>query len=84
VREQIQQETMNTIVVMFVMSSLELSSAEVVNSCSSPLGMESGAILDSQLSATSSYASSVPAMGRLRSVDGGGAWCPATMVSNYS
>ena len=23
-------------------------------------------------------------MGRLRSVDGGGAWCPATMVSNFS
>ena len=64
---------------------LKLQTAVTINSCSSPLGMESGAILDSQISASSSFASSVgPAMGRLRSVEGGGAWCPATMVSNYS
>ena len=33
--------------------------------------MKSGTILDS-------------AMGEIRSVDGGGTWCPATLVSNYS
>ena len=43
--------------------------------------MESGSILDSQLSASSSYASSVrPAMGRLNGVDEGGAWCPSGQV----
>ena len=43
--------------------------------------MESGSILDSQLSASSSYASSVrPAMGRLHGVDEGGAWCPSGQV----
>jgi hypothetical protein len=73
------------IVIILVMYISKLSTAVTMNSCSSPLGMESGTILDSQLTASSSFASSVgPAMGRLRSVDGGGAWCPATMVSNYS
>ena len=51
------------------------------SSCSHPLGMESGSILDSQLSASSSYASSVgPEMGRLHGEKGGGAWCPSGLV----
>ena len=52
------------------LSVLTLSEAMSVKSCSSPLGMESGAILDSQIRASSSFASSVgPVMGRLRSTD---------------
>ena len=55
--------------------------SESSDKCSTPLGMESGSILDSQLSASSSYASSVgPAMGRLHGVNGGGAWCPSDQV----
>jgi len=76
--------TLPTMIVMIVYSllpSLSYSS----HSChySSPLGMESGTILDYQVSASSSFASSVgPAMGRLHSAEGGGAWCPANMVTN--
>ena len=72
--------------VMFIVQAvLMISSAVSVDSCSNPLGMESGSIRDSQLHASSSYSSSVgPTMGRLRSSAGGGAWCPASMVSNYS
>ena len=71
---------------ILILASVLLSvSTSSMHSCSpsSPLGMESGLILDYQVSATSSFAPSVgPDMGRLHSVEGGGAWCPATMVSN--
>ncbi|XP_049771026.1 discoidin domain-containing receptor 2-like [Schistocerca cancellata] len=50
--------------------------------CDTPLGLESGAIPDSALSASSSYVGSVgPRYGRLRSERGGGAWCPKSQVS---
>ena len=53
--------------------------------CSSPLGVESGLLPDSHLSASSSYSSSVmPQMSRLNSMVGGGAWCPAKVISNHS
>ena len=53
--------------------------------CSSSLGVESGLLPDSQLSASSSYSSSVlPQMGRLNSIVGGGAWCPSNVISNDS
>merc|ERR1712212_897340 len=53
--------------------------------CSFPLGVESGLLPDSHLSASSSYSSSVmPQMGRLNSMVGGGAWCPAKVISNHS
>ncbi|KAF5271003.1 hypothetical protein FQR65_LT05353 [Abscondita terminalis] len=51
--------------------------------CTSALGMESGAIKDSAVSASSAYdAGSVgPQHGRLRNDKNGGAWCPRQMVS---
>ena len=49
--------------------------------CSSPLGLESGSLPSSSLSATSSYSPTVgPSRARLRSSAGAGAWCPAAMV----
>ncbi|XP_066996619.1 discoidin domain-containing receptor 2 [Anabrus simplex] len=50
--------------------------------CGSPLGMESGAIPDSDISASSAYDSSIvgPQHGRLCHDKNGGAWCPRNMV----
>ena len=46
------------------------------------LGMKSGEILDSQVTASSQFTNAVgPTMGRLGSEAGGGAWCPRGMVS---
>ena len=51
---------------------------QVTANCSQPLGLENGAILDSQLSASSSYQPGLvgPANARLNTERGGGAWCP--------
>jgi len=71
--------------IVLIVWSMLLSVSYSTNSCSSPspLGMESGTILDYQVSASSSFAPSVgPAMGRLHNAEGGGAWCPAIMVTN--
>jgi len=71
--------------IVLIVWSMLLSVSYSTNSCSSPspLGMESGIILDYQVSASSSFAPSVgPAMGRLHNAEGGGAWCPANMVTN--
>jgi len=71
--------------VMSVAPSTISTCSLLSSSCSSPLGLESGLLPDSQLSASSSYSSSVsPQMGRLNSVTGGGAWCPAKVVNNKS
>ena len=48
---------------------------------SSPLGLQSGDILDSQLSSSSSYALTVDSSkARLGREEGGGAWCPRKLV----
>ncbi|XP_019874685.1 discoidin domain-containing receptor tyrosine kinase B [Aethina tumida] len=54
-----------------------------LGSCSGALGMESGFIKDSAISASSAYdsASVGPHHGRLRNDKNGGAWCPRHMVS---
>ena len=51
-----------------------------------PLGMESGAIRDEQLSASSSFDASNlgPEHARIRSEQGGGAWCPAQQIDASS
>ena len=67
--------------------ALRLSSALVccdLSQCASvePLGLTSGVITDSQLSASSSFTSAVgPGMGRAEREEGGGAWCPLGLVS---
>ena len=53
--------------------------------CSRPLGLESGHLPDLAITASSSYSSSVEArMGRLNSEEGGGAWCPSSVLTNSS
>ncbi|XP_068918044.1 discoidin domain-containing receptor 2 [Tenebrio molitor] len=54
-----------------------------LGSCGSALGMESGVIKDSAITASSAYDSSSvgPQHGRLRNDKNGGAWCPRQMVS---
>ena len=53
--------------------------------CSRPLGVESGELPDSQMTASSSYSSSVEArLGRLNREEGGGAWCPSQVLTNSS
>ncbi|XP_071055936.1 discoidin domain-containing receptor 2-like isoform X2 [Onthophagus taurus] len=52
-----------------------------IRSCNEPLGMESGAIPDDAISASSSYVPNVgPRNGRLRVEKAGGGWCPKQQV----
>ncbi|XP_058790525.1 discoidin domain-containing receptor 2-like [Phymastichus coffea] len=54
-----------------------------IRSCNSALGMESGAIADSALNASSSYVTNVgPRYARLRKETAGGGWCPKRQIEN--
>ena len=56
-----------------------------LSSCSRPLGLQNGDLPDSSLSASSVYSSSVEArLARLNSSEGGGAWCPSSVLTNTS
>ncbi|KAI4489609.1 hypothetical protein M0802_010948 [Mischocyttarus mexicanus] len=52
-----------------------------IGSCNQSLGMESGDIPDSSITASSSYVTNVgPRNGRLRKETAGGAWCPRSQI----
>ncbi|XP_031826046.1 discoidin domain-containing receptor 2 isoform X1 [Nomia melanderi] len=52
-----------------------------IQSCNQSLGMESGDIPDSAITASSSYVTNVgPRNGRLRKETAGGAWCPKNQI----
>ncbi|KAK2586843.1 hypothetical protein KPH14_009781 [Odynerus spinipes] len=52
-----------------------------IRSCNQSLGMESGDIPDSSITASSSYVTNVgPRNGRLRKETAGGAWCPRSQI----
>ncbi|XP_076683005.1 discoidin domain-containing receptor 2 isoform X2 [Andrena cerasifolii] len=52
-----------------------------IRSCNQSLGMESGNIPDSAITASSSYVTNVgPRNGRLRKETAGGAWCPKSQI----
>ena len=52
------------------------------DTCDSPLGLQSGAVSDAQLTASSSFTAAVgPSNARLGAERGGGAWCPAGLVT---
>ncbi|XP_043286300.1 discoidin domain-containing receptor 2-like [Venturia canescens] len=54
-----------------------------IRSCNSVLGMESGRIPDTAISASSSYVTNVgPRYGRLRKETAGGAWCPKRQIES--
>ena len=56
-----------------------------VGTCRAPLGIQSGAILDSALQASSSLDVSLgPQTARIRSAIEGGGWCPKTLISSQS
>ena len=63
--------------------SSTLPGSKVSPPCSSPLGLSDGTVKDNQLRASSSFsANTVGALnGRLGTERGGGAWCPAGLVS---
>ena len=60
-------------------------SSVLSDSCSSSEGPETGWINTSDLSASSSFTTSVGAsQGRLHGIEGGGAWCPLNMVNTVA
>ncbi|XP_069671795.1 discoidin domain-containing receptor 2 isoform X3 [Periplaneta americana] len=69
-------------VTMLLFLDLRCHTLELVN-CGSPLGLESGAIPDADISASSAYDSGIvgPQHGRLKHDKNGGAWCPKHMVT---
>ncbi|KAF2355310.1 Coagulation factor 5/8 C-terminal domain, partial [Trinorchestia longiramus] len=58
--------------------------ASSTEQCTAALGMESGAIVDKQITASSSYDITItgPASGRLNVNRHGGAWCPREPVGS--
>uniref|UniRef100_A0ABD2WIM6 F5/8 type C domain-containing protein n=1 Tax=Trichogramma kaykai TaxID=54128 RepID=A0ABD2WIM6_9HYME len=67
-------------------SQLRRSDAVDLSQCSAPLGMESGAIPDTDINATSSFDSGNvgPHHGRLNQDLFGGAWCPKPQITTES
>uniref|UniRef100_A0A915D6X7 receptor protein-tyrosine kinase n=1 Tax=Ditylenchus dipsaci TaxID=166011 RepID=A0A915D6X7_9BILA len=60
--------------------------AHMMRECNRPLGMESGTIPDTHITASSSFdqQSTGPANARIRSEIGSGAWCPASQINASS
>ena len=72
-----------TVIIVTLVSSVVASATKC--DVDRPLGLQSGEIKDSQITASSSFTSAVgPQMARLGSNIGGGAWCPAGLVSLHS
>ncbi|XP_071531085.1 discoidin domain-containing receptor 2-like isoform X2 [Panulirus ornatus] len=71
-----------SLLLLLLLGLLSPVTAFDLESCASPLGMESGRIRDSQITASSSYDVSVtgPFSARLKIERHGGAWCPREMV----
>lgn len=81
------QDKMTIIPVVLCIFSSSIMAAEVSGAgCRSSLGVSSGDIKDNQMTASSSFSvSSVGAEnGRLGTERGGGAWCPAQLISEHS
>ena len=80
--------TILAVSVSFSTSTSPTSSSSLCSTlsrCSRPLGLETGELPDSSLTASSSYSRSVEArLGRLNREEGGGAWCPASVLTNTS
>ncbi|XP_057663991.1 discoidin domain-containing receptor 2-like [Diorhabda carinulata] len=67
-----------SILLNFILGLLETSDAVDPSQCIAPLGMESGIIRDSDITASSSFDNGNvgPQNGRIRTDKNGGAWCP--------
>ena len=70
-------------VVVLLLVPLCSCTTQLATTCHSPLGLSDGTVKDNQLRASSSFsATTVGALnGRLGTERGGGAWCPASLVS---
>ncbi|XP_046402897.1 discoidin domain-containing receptor 2-like [Ischnura elegans] len=67
--------------VAIIYALIHVTSGLDIRDCDEPLGMESGGIPDSAITASSSYVPNVgPHNGRLRVERNGGAWCPRQQV----
>ncbi|XP_022905687.1 discoidin domain-containing receptor 2 [Onthophagus taurus] len=71
------------LLLMFFSMDFPIGTTLELGLCGAPLGMESGALKDSAITASSAYDSGSvgPQHGRLRNDKNGGAWCPRHMVS---
>ncbi|XP_071443224.1 discoidin domain-containing receptor 2-like [Hetaerina americana] len=70
-----------TVLVTIIFAFIHVTSGLDIRDCDEPLGMESGGIPDSAITASSSYVPNVgPHNGRLRVERNGGAWCPRQQV----
>ncbi|XP_012279400.1 discoidin domain-containing receptor 2 [Orussus abietinus] len=68
---------------LFILCLATTTSAIDLSQCIAPLGMESGAIPDGDINATSSFDSGNvgPRQARLRTENHGGAWCPKNQIT---
>ncbi|XP_044758966.1 discoidin domain-containing receptor 2-like isoform X2 [Coccinella septempunctata] len=76
--------TSTSVALLLILATLpRVLGALELDSCDSPLGMESGAIKNSSITASSVYdfSSVGPQHGRLRNNKNGGAWCPRNIIS---
>ncbi|XP_065160829.1 discoidin domain-containing receptor tyrosine kinase B isoform X2 [Atheta coriaria] len=83
-RKHLSTSLVHLLICLFIVLLTSEESLQLeLGQCSRPLGMESGAIKDMQISASSAYDSGSvgPQHGRLRNDKNGGAWCPRQMVS---
>ena len=65
-----------------MMLSAMVSMSMAMETCDQPLGLQSGVISDDQMTVSSQFTAAVGAgMARLGHDTGGGAWCPAGLVS---
>ncbi|XP_051161708.1 discoidin domain-containing receptor tyrosine kinase B-like [Leptopilina boulardi] len=71
------------IVLIFILSTISTTRGVDLSQCIAPLGMESGAIPDADITASSSFESGNvgPHQARMRSESHGGAWCPKDQIT---
>ncbi|XP_015126080.1 epithelial discoidin domain-containing receptor 1 isoform X2 [Diachasma alloeum] len=71
-------------VFLFLLGIVSITSGVDLSQCIAPLGMESGAIVDEDITASSSFESGNvgPRQARLRTENNGGAWCPKGEITS--
>nr|CAD2169291.1 unnamed protein product [Meloidogyne enterolobii] len=74
------------IFLIFLTIFKRINSLPNIDECIQSLGMESGRILDEQISASSSFdpLSTSPIHSRLNTESGSGAWCPSSQINATS
>ncbi|XP_031776705.1 discoidin domain-containing receptor 2 isoform X2 [Nasonia vitripennis] len=80
------QTTLRLLLLLLIQQQQQIASAIDLSQCTGALGMESGAIPDADITASSSFDSGNvgPHHGRLRQESSGGAWCPKPQITTKS